>query len=266
MTMKSGRRKVTRRFTLIELLVVVAIIGILLAMLMPVLSKAKRKAKMTVCKSNLRQIGIAATLYTIDSDGRYSQRNGISNTSRGFPYVIMGVIFDDRDSLGAATVSLQCPFTSNPPDFMEAATISISTYSYFFGWEFVKSGASIGSESGMYRLGDSMTFEGEEFDILASDFIVQDNSTKFLSSHNKSGQGSLYYVNTDVKKFSMWKSSTGFYNADLNYVRTDGSAFTARRVSIIYGGNLDGLSRVPAKYQNNSIDERYIPLPNIDFD
>lgn len=47
-----------RRFTLIELLVTVAIIGILMSILMPSLSNARKAAEFTVCKSNMRQYGL----------------------------------------------------------------------------------------------------------------------------------------------------------------------------------------------------------------
>ena len=57
------------KFTLIELLLVVAIIGILASLLMPSLSKARDRAKTAVCKSNQKQIGLAAATYPDDHDG-----------------------------------------------------------------------------------------------------------------------------------------------------------------------------------------------------
>jgi len=56
-------------FTLIELLVVIAIIAILAAILFPVFARVREKARETVCKSNLKQIGLAIIMYAEDYDG-----------------------------------------------------------------------------------------------------------------------------------------------------------------------------------------------------
>jgi len=60
--MHNGRRA----FTLIELLVVIGIIAVLIAILLPVVSRAREAGRRTVCASNLRQIGWGLTKYFND--------------------------------------------------------------------------------------------------------------------------------------------------------------------------------------------------------
>jgi len=66
-------------FTLIELLVVISIIALLAAILLPVFFSVRGKARQTVCVSNLRQIGMAISLYAEDGDDLYPYGNDPSD-------------------------------------------------------------------------------------------------------------------------------------------------------------------------------------------
>lgn len=70
-------------FTLIELLVVISILAILMALLVPVVHKVRGMAHSTTCKSNLRQLGQACSLYLDDHDDYIPRRGqGVRKLSR----------------------------------------------------------------------------------------------------------------------------------------------------------------------------------------
>jgi prepilin-type N-terminal cleavage/methylation domain-containing protein/prepilin-type processing-associated H-X9-DG protein len=72
-------RVILRRpaFTLVELLVVIGIIGVLMALLLTAISKARVQAGRVACMSNLRQVGLALISYATDNDGSFPAPAGV---------------------------------------------------------------------------------------------------------------------------------------------------------------------------------------------
>jgi len=98
-------------FTLIELLVVIAIIGILAALLMPALGRAKESARGTACISNLRQVGVALQLYVDANNQRLPVMRDklvVTDTNQPPTNAFPSVELVLRDELGNTNV-LRCP-------------------------------------------------------------------------------------------------------------------------------------------------------------
>ena len=84
-------------FTLIELLVVVGIIGLLAAMLLPVISKARNRARTATCQGNLKQFGLAIQTYVSDYNEvipYLEDSNGVSWRSYLYEYQKVTEVYD----------------------------------------------------------------------------------------------------------------------------------------------------------------------------
>ncbi|MEJ0089441.1 MAG: type II secretion system protein [Limisphaerales bacterium] len=68
----------SRAFTLVELLVVIAIIGILAALLLPVLGRTKESARATACLNNLHQVGVALQIYVQENNNKLPVMRDVS--------------------------------------------------------------------------------------------------------------------------------------------------------------------------------------------
>ena len=129
--MSTLKGRALRGFTLIELLVVIAIIAILAAILFPVFAQAREKARQTTCGSNLKQIGLAVTMYAGDNDEQFpaAANNTYAATIGNItwydlcePYVKVGAKGMGRPTEGGPKTFYTCPsfandaFPSNPGD------------------------------------------------------------------------------------------------------------------------------------------------------
>src|SRR5258708_2639186 len=135
-------------FTLVELLVVIGIIGLLISILLPALSRAREAAAGVKCLSNLRTLGMAVSMYNGENKGHYPGR-GISGGPSPVPstgtaptpdeWIYWGTNSDIGQSalapyLGtvghADPASFRCP---SDPD-LAAHKQPLYTYSYTVNW------------------------------------------------------------------------------------------------------------------------------------
>lgn len=154
---RSTKRSRQKGFTLIELLVVIAIIAILAAMLLPAFSRAKVASLNAACKNNMRQLGIALSLYA-DEAGVYP--SAVNWEAQRFWYDTL------RPQIAGNKSLLGCPAFKGDRD-VDTAVVWLAPNFFFYRDPkpgYTAAGVSYGYNA--YGLRSTGTVYGDTIDVL----------------------------------------------------------------------------------------------------
>ena len=294
-----GCNLMRRAFTLIELLVVVTIITVLLALLLPAMGKAIYQATLATCGARLKGTANAVTIYAQGAKGYYPDRGIQNQKSDGTKFLAAMQLnvpqfnYDMRPPLkGLMDInkSLQCPFSDVGIDLVQTPqdVAAAASYAMFWAWSYMGSAAP--DETGMFKLGDTFTWDKKSFGLLAMDLdLVYPDGTQSSHPDYSPQRMTLVEAHDDVlfgtrSRLSRWRlgpslddvinrsiqqeagndfKSSGF--RDLNYAYGDGSVQRTIRVENFAKGD-PRMTYIPLNFDARRFNWRWsdsLQVPNV---